>query len=169
MFLGESDHLRAARELLAKPLLPPRRDDLDLRRERGGGQLEAHLVVALAGRAVGHRLRAVGVGDLDHALGDERPGDARAQEILPFVERARLDHRKDEVARELLAEIVHLAAARAGRERLGFQAVEFLLLADIRAERDHFRPVRLLEPTEDDRRVQTARIRDDDFHRLRTL
>ena len=46
------DHLRAAGKLLAIPLLPPRRDDLQLRRERGGGQFEAHLVVALARRAV---------------------------------------------------------------------------------------------------------------------
>ncbi len=169
MFLGEGDHLGAAGEFLAKPLLPPGGDDLDIRRERGRGQLEAHLVVALAGRAVGDGLGAVGVGDLDHALGDERPGDAGAEEILAFVERAGLDHGEDEVARELLAQIVHLAAGRPGRERLGFEAVEFLALADIGAKGDHLRLVGFLEPAEDDRRVQAARIRDNDFHRVRTL
>ena len=39
-------------------------------RERGGGQLEAHLVVAFAGRAVRHGVGFFRPGDLDHALGD---------------------------------------------------------------------------------------------------
>ena len=87
------------------------------------------------------------------------------RKILPLVERPGLDHREDEIARELLAQIIDLAAARAGPERLRLQAVEFLRLAHIRAKRDHLRLVRFLQPTEDDRRVQPARIRDDDFHR----
>ena len=70
LLLAVGDHLRAAGELLAEALLPPRGDDLQLRRERGGGQLEAHLVVALAGGAVGDGIGAFRLGDLDHALGD---------------------------------------------------------------------------------------------------
>src|SRR3954470_8860394 len=43
------DHLLASWELRAEPLVPPRRDDLKLRRERGGGEFETHLIIALAG------------------------------------------------------------------------------------------------------------------------
>jgi hypothetical protein len=49
-FLAVGDHGLAARELEAPA---PGGDDLDVRLQRVGGQLEAHLVVALAGRAVG--------------------------------------------------------------------------------------------------------------------
>ena len=43
-------------------------DDLDVRVERVGGQLEADLVVALAGCAVGDAIGARLVRDLDQAL-----------------------------------------------------------------------------------------------------
>ena len=50
----------------------PRRDDGKLGRERFAGQLEAHLVVALAGAAVGERVGADFLGDLDLSLGKQR-------------------------------------------------------------------------------------------------
>ena len=48
-------------------------------------QLKAHLVVALSGGAVRHRVRAHLPCDLNLALGDERPRDGGPQEIHPFV------------------------------------------------------------------------------------
>ena len=39
------------------------------------------------------------------ALGDERPRDARAEEILSLVNRPGVNHRIDEVAREFLNQI----------------------------------------------------------------
>ena len=63
----------------------------------------------------------------------------RAEEVLPLVNRARLHHRKDEVAREFLPQIIDVNLGRAGLERLLFEAVEFLLLPDVRAEGDHLR------------------------------
>ena len=54
VLLGEVDQVGARLELP----FPPRRDDLDVGVERIGGQLEAHLVVALAGRAMGDRVGA---------------------------------------------------------------------------------------------------------------
>ena len=164
MLLGEGDHLRAPRELLPEAFLPPGRDHLDFRRERGGGQLETHLVVTLAGGPVGDGLGTFGAGNLHHALGDERAGDARAEKVLAFVNRPGLDHRKDEVPGEFLTQVVDLAKARAGGERFRFQSVEFFLLADVRAESDDFRAVGFLEPTQQDGGIQPARICDDDFH-----
>src|SRR5690606_37201886 len=55
-------------------LLTPGSDDLDAGLERVGAQLETHLVVALAGGAVGNGVGAGFVGDLDQTLGDQRTG-----------------------------------------------------------------------------------------------
>ena len=71
----------------------------------GGGQFEADLVVAFAGGAVGDGLGLFLAGDVDHALGDEGPGDAGAEEILVFVDGAGLDHGEDEVAGEFLLQV----------------------------------------------------------------
>jgi hypothetical protein len=48
------------------------RDHLDVRVERIGRQFEAHLVVALAGRAMRNGIGAGFGGDLDQPLGDQR-------------------------------------------------------------------------------------------------
>ena len=76
LVLGNRDlvDLRERDQVLAtfEAPLAPRRDDLDRGLERVIGELEAHLVVPLAGGAVtdggGARLAC----DLDLALGDER-------------------------------------------------------------------------------------------------
>ena len=132
--------------------------------EGGGGQLEADLVVALAGGAVGDGGRAFLQGDLDHALGDERARDGRPEEVLAFVDRVGAHHREDEVLGEFGLEVVDVDLARAGGQRLLLQALELLRLADVGRERDDFGPIILLEPLQNDRGVQAARICQYDFH-----
>jgi len=44
-----------------------------------------------------------GASDLDHSLRDQRARDTRAKEILSLVNRARLEHRENEITREFLA------------------------------------------------------------------
>ena len=61
----------------------PWRDDFDVGLERVIGELEAHLVVALAGRAMGDGIGADLLGDLDLLLGDQRPRNRGAEQILP--------------------------------------------------------------------------------------
>ena len=85
------NHLLPAGKFAAIPLVPPRGDDLQIRRERGGGQFKPHLVVALAGRAVRDGVGFFLFGDFHHALGDERAGDAGAEKILALVNRAGVD------------------------------------------------------------------------------
>ena len=86
LVLGDRD-LVLARELqqvlaaLERPLAP-RRDDLDAGLERVIGELEAHLVVALAGRAVTDGVGADLARDLDLLLGDQRPRDRGAEQVL---------------------------------------------------------------------------------------
>jgi hypothetical protein len=78
VLLGEGD------QLLARAQIPfaPGRDDIDVGLQRIGGQLEADLVVALAGGAMRDRVGADLLGDLDQLLGDQRAGDRGAQQIL---------------------------------------------------------------------------------------
>ena len=84
----------------------PRRDDLDVGLQRVIGQLEADLVVALAGRAMGDRVGADLARDLDLALGDQRPGDRGAEQICALVKRVGAEHREDKIADEFLAQIL---------------------------------------------------------------
>ena len=79
--------------------------------ERVGGELEAHLVVALAGGAMGDGIGAGLGGDLDQALGDQRPGDRGAEQIDALVEGIGAEHREDEVADEFLAQILDMDLA----------------------------------------------------------
>ncbi len=74
--------------------------------ERIGAEFEAHLVVALAGGAVGNGVGAGLVGDLDQTLGDQRARDGGAEQVLAFVDGVGAEHREHEVAHELFLEIV---------------------------------------------------------------
>jgi hypothetical protein len=87
--------------------------------------------------------------DFDHALGDERSGDAGAEKILALVNRASLDHRENKIAREFFAEVVDVKFRCAGFHRLFVETFEFFLLADVGAERDDFRVVFFFEPQEE--------------------
>ena len=162
-------------QLLARVQIPfaPRGDHLDARHQRIGGQLEAHLVVALARGPMRDRVGTGFLGDLDQALGDQRTRDRGTEQILALVDRVRAKHRVDEIAHELFAQIVDEDFLHAERLGLGPDFVEFFALADIGGERDHLAVIGVLQPLEDDRSIQAARIGQHHFvdvaHRLRFL
>ena len=140
--LGVLDQLVAAVEV---PLAPGR-DDLDVRIERVAGQLEADLVVALAGGAVGD---GVGPGrgrDLDQPLGDQRPGDRGAEQVAALVDRVGAEHREDEVADELLLQVLDVDLLDAHELGLGARGLELLALAEVGGEGDHLAAVVVLQP-----------------------
>ena len=87
-------------------------------------ELEADLVVALARRAVRDGVGFFQPRDFDHALGNERPRDAGAEKVLALVNRTRLHHGVDEVARELFLEVVDVDLGSAGLDGFLFEAVE---------------------------------------------
>jgi len=161
---GVGDHLGPSGKFLAEPLLPPWRDDFQFRRQGRRGQLEAHLVIALARGSVRHCCGALGPRDFDHTLGNERTCDARAEKILPLIESPRPEHGEDEVAREFLLQVVDEALRRPRAERLLLQAVELLLLPDVGAEGDDLRVVCFFQPLQQDRRVQATRVSAYDLH-----
>jgi hypothetical protein len=100
--------LGVGQQLLAREQVPlaPGRDDLHVGHQRVGAQLEAHLVVALAGGAVRDGVGAGLARDLDQPLGDERARDRGAEQVLALVDGVAAEHREDEVAHELLAQVV---------------------------------------------------------------
>jgi hypothetical protein len=78
------------------------------------------LVIALAGGTVGEGVAVLSAGDIDHAFGDDRAGDAGAKEVLAFIDGSGLEHREDEVTREFLAQIADDALAGSGGEGFFF-------------------------------------------------
>ncbi len=136
--------------------LAPRRDHLDVGLQRVGAELEAHLVVALAGGAVGDGVGTRLLGDLDQPLGDQRPRNRRAQQVFAFIDGVGPEHRKHEVAHELLAQRLDIDLLDAHGLGLGARRFDLLALPDIGGERDHLATVGFLQPLEDDRGVQAA-------------
>ncbi len=159
---GVLDLLVAARELP----LAHRRDDLQVRRQRHHRDVEAHLVVALAGGAVGHGLGAFLLGDLDEVLGDQRPPEGGRHQVLALVDGAGLERRHDVLLGELAAQVAHDGLHGAGLEGLGPDRLEVLLLAEVGDEGDDVVAVLLAEPLDDDRGVEAPGVRQNDLLRI---
>ena len=134
----------------------PRRDHGQLGSEGGIRQLEADLVIALAGGAVTDRVRALAERDVDLRLGDERARDRGAHEVGALVDGVGTQHGKDEVPDEFLAQIADVHGRSAGAERLVADGDELLALPQIGAVGDHLAPVGLDEPAQDDGGVEPA-------------
>ena len=156
---GEVDQVGAALEF---PFAPGG-DDLDVGVQRIGREFEAHLVIALAGGAMGDGIGAGLRGDLDQALGDQRPGDGGAEQIDAFIEGIGAEHREDEIADEFLAQVLDIDFLDA--QQLGLLAgrLQLATLAQIGGEGHDLGAIFGLQPFQDDRGVETARIGEDDF------
>ena len=154
LFLGVGDELAARAEVPDAP----RGNDADAGLEGVVGELEAHLVVALAGGAVGDGVGSLLAGDLDLPLGDQRPGDGGAEQVGVLVDGAGAQHRKDEVAHELLAQVVDVDRAGAAAAGLRLHRLELLPLAEVGAEGDDLGPVGLDQPGEDDGGIESSRV-----------
>ena len=154
------DHLLAAGKRVAELLDPPGGDDLHARLERLGRELKAALVVPLAGGAVGKGIGPHFAGHLQTDLGDQRPGDRRAQQVDPLVLRLPLQHGKGEVAAQLLAGVDDAgrrcpAVLRLLQDRLAV----FARLAEVDVDAVDVVAF-ILQPAEDDRSIETAGIRE---------
>ena len=154
--VGEPDRVQLVdvhRVRLGRPRqvpLAPWRDDFDVRLKRVIGQLEAHLVVALAGRAVRDSVGAFFSRDLDLVLCDHRAGEGSAHQVHAFVNRIRLDRGPDVVAHKLFAQIFDVELRSASRERLLFEARQLSALAHVSAVTNNFAVVLFLQPAKHD-------------------
>ena len=149
------DEILAALELP----FPPRRDDLQVRREGGIGELEADLVVPLTRAAMGEGLRTDPLGERHLMRRHHRPRHRRAQQIGARVHGTGAQRGKDEIADELLAQVLDHAARGAGALGLLDEPVELAgPLPDVRRETDNPGAVPLAEPGNDRRGVESARV-----------
>ena len=143
--------------------LAPRRDDLHIRGEALDRQLKPDLIVALAGRAVRDGVRALGEGDLGQLLADDRSCKGRAQQV-GLILGVHLHRRNDDLVDHLVDQIGDDQLACAGLEGLFFESIQLVALADVCGHRDDLRIVVVfLQPRDDDRRVQSARVSQHDL------
>ena len=141
-----------------------RRDDLQLGVERADRDVEADLVVALAGAAVGDRVGALALRDLDQQLGDERPGERRGERdrrpgTCAFAWRLGNTNWRTNRSRPSTTYAL-LAPADDGRRS---DALAQRAAADIHGQGDDLGVVLLAQPGDRDRCVQTARVGEDDL------
>ena len=108
-----------------------RGDDLQVGGERLEGDVEADLVVALAGAAVGDGLGLVLAGGIDHQLGDERPAQRGGQRILALVHGAGHQGGPDEAIDEQVAGVDGDGVDGAGLEGLLADRLDVLALAEV--------------------------------------
>ncbi len=160
--LGVVDGALAVPQLEARVL--PRGDDLQVGGQGHVGQLEADLVVALAGGPVADRVGPGLAGRLDLLGGDQRPGDARAQQVVLLVDGVGPQHREAVPLGELPPQVGDDHLVGPALVRLGLDVLELVPLAQLGGEGDQLHAgVPLLEPGQDDRRVQPAGVGQDDL------
>ena len=112
--------------------LADRGDDFQRRIEHHDGRLEAHLVVALAGAAVRHVLRAELVRDLDEMLRNQRARESGHERVLVLVERVRGKRGSKVFLGKFLAHVDHAALDGAGAQGLVVNFLEaVMLLSDV--------------------------------------
>jgi hypothetical protein len=137
---------------------PPGGDDFYARHEGLVGELKAHLIIALAGGSVAHRVCAGFLGYLYLVFGDKGPGKGGAQKVLALVDGVCAEGGKDKIPNKFLFQILDEHLAGSGFKGLGLNRVKLLALSDVGAEGHHFAVKGFDEPFEDDRGIQPAGI-----------
>ena len=152
-------------DLLLAAHLPgaDRRDRPQLRRQGRDRGLDPHLVVALAGAAVGDRVAAGLARVLDRELGDQRPAERGEERVAVAVDGVGLDRRREELGGEALAGVDDVALDGAELPRLLLDHPVVLAgLAEVDGEADDLGLVGVLNPLQHHARVEAARVEQQD-------
>ena len=109
---------------------------------------------------MGHGVGAELLGDLDLLLGNQRPRDRGAEQILALIHRVGAEHRKYIVADELFAQILDEDVFRldAEQQRLLPRRLELFALAKIGGEDHDLATIGRLQPLQNDRGIEPAGI-----------
>lgn len=136
LLLGVLEQVLTTLELGDELGQPPWGNNLDGRVAGLEGELEADLVVALAGAAVADVLAVVLLGDADLGAGDDGAGQRGAQQVPVLVYGVALDGAEDDLLDKLLLQVEdhHLLSTKL--LGLGLDLIPVLLLADIGEEAD---------------------------------
>ncbi len=146
--------------LVARPgVVPHGGDDLEVGRECGDADLEAHLVVALAGATVAHRGRTMVARGLDQVLGNQRPGQRGDERVSVHVERVCLQRRQAVVVGKLVPGIDDDRVDGAAAECALADGLQVLAaLADVDGDGDHVRTGLLAQPADGHGGVEPSRV-----------
>mmetsp|Transcript_21646 Transcript_21646/g.36169 ORF Transcript_21646/g.36169 Transcript_21646/m.36169 type:complete len:344 (-) Transcript_21646:133-1164(-) len=152
--------LRVLDQARARVQIPdaPRGDALHIGLQCVVAQLEADLVVTLAGSAVADGIGADLLRDLYLPLSDQGACDGCAEEVRALVQRVHPEHRENVVAHELLTQVVDVNLLDAELLSLEAGRLQFLSLAEIGGEGDDLAAVGVLQPSQNHRGVQTTRV-----------
>ena len=142
----------------------PGSDNGEVRSQGLHGQLEAHLVIALTGGAVGNGICALLTGNLHQALGNQRTGEGSAQQILALIDGIRLQGRPDIIHQEFLGQIVDIDLGSPGFQGFLPHRLQLVPLAYIYAGcNDLAAVIILLQPGNDNGGIKPAGISQHDF------
>src|SRR5262249_16033725 len=103
---------------------PPGRDDFELWRERLVCELEAHLVVSLAGATVGKGVSALCKRYFNLTFREKRPGNGRTEQVLAFIHRSGFHKRPQVLRYEFMAKILDEAFGCARPNRFLLEAMQ---------------------------------------------
>ena len=137
---------------------------LQVGREGGDADLEADLVVALAGAAVGDGGGAVLAGGRDEVLDDDRPGQRRDQRVAVHVEGVGLQRRAGSTRRRTrrVASATYGLDGAAVEGALADDLQVLAALADVDGDGDDLGAGGLGDPADGDGGVQAAGVGEDD-------
>ena len=143
--------------------LAPGSDDRNIGREILEGQLKANLVVTLTGATVADSIGTLLDSDLGKTLCNAGASVRRAEQVL-LVDSACLNAGNDVIVNVLVGEIENVKLRCACLECLFFKTLKLVRLTDVARNRDYLAVVVVfLEPRNDDRRIKTARVGENDF------
>ena len=125
------------RLLAAHTPFPGRGQHLEIGCQGANRHVEAHLVVALAGAAMGHGIRTNLAGDLHQTASDQGTRQGRGERVAAFVESVGTNRRKGEVADEGLDQVTNDRLACPGIQRLLTDGLELIPLPQIGGEGNH--------------------------------
>ncbi|MCY1294148.1 hypothetical protein D9M70_434310 [compost metagenome] len=98
-------------------------------------------------------------------LGNQRACDRGAEQVDAFIDGICAEHREDEILDEFLADVLDVDLLDAEHFGLLARRLELFALAEVSGEGDDFRAEFGLQPLQDNRGVETARIGENDlFH-----
>ena len=141
----------------------PRCDDLDSRIQRFNGGFKTHLIISLAGTAVTDNIGAFLLGDFHQLLRHQRAGHGSSEKISVFIDRSSFHSRPDVIFHKFFLNVENICFGSAGAVRFFFNFFKVFFLPGVAAYCDHFAVILLLQPGQDNRRVQSAGIGEHDF------
>ena len=144
----------------------PGSDDLKLGRQCLDRQLETHLVITLAGAAVADRISAFLQRDIYQYLGDQGTRHRSAQHVGALIDSASLQRGVDIVRDKLFRHILQIELGSTALQRALFQTICLLALSHVNAGSNYITIIVLLQPGNDYRRVQAARVSQYNLHLL---